>query len=1124
MISAILFLSFFVFLILGIPIGICLGLSSICAILYSGTSLTIVATNMYSGISKFLLLAIPFFVLSGNIMAKAGISKRLIRFVDTCVGHKKGGIAIVCVIVACFFGAISGSGPATVAALGMVLIPAMIERGGFSAPFSTALMATSSSIAIVIPPSIAFVVYASITGVSIADMFTAGIVPGILMGVALVIVVLLEAKKHNIQPTQKKATAKERWDAFKDAFWGFLMPVIILGGIYGSVFTPTEAAAVSVVYGLFVGIFIYKEIKLKDLWDLMVDSAKTTGGIMLIVASASLFSFVCTKFGIAQAASDLLGSVAHNQFVFLLIVNIIFLIAGCFIDANSAMYIFIPIMLPVCKALGYDLVAFGIVATVNLAIGQVTPPVGVNLFVAISVKLKKGMEVTIQQISKAVMPMIAASVAVLLLITYVPQISTFLPKALAKDGAYTGTVAAATNSDTSSGDGADGSTVGNSSGNEDYNDIADYSDLGWEEQTWNFTCSTTETSTWAEGGRKFGELMEKATGGKIKVNVYAADQLTNGNQSEGIQALMNGDPVQISMHSNLIYSAFDPRFNVVSLPFLFDSVEDADAKLDGKAGEKLKAILDEYGLHCMGIAENGFRQLTNSKQEVKTVDDMKNLKIRVAGSNLLMECYKRWGADATNMNWSETYTALQQKTVEGQENPLPAIDAASVQEVQPYCSMWNAIYDCLFFCINGDIYNNLTPEQQKVVDEAGQKAVDYERAINRAGDDEIMNRWQNENGVKITNYEDMDIDSFKQAVDGVDEWYQKELESQGYDDAKDLIEVFTKKDTSSAGTYDVEDRSDLDWPEQTWNFTCSTTETSTWAEGGRKFGELIEKATGGKIKVNIYAADQLTNGNQSEGIQALIDGDPVQISMHSNLIYSAFDPRFNVVSLPFLFDSVEDADAKLDGEAGEKLKEILNEYGLHCMGIAENGFRQLTNSKQEVKTVDDMKNLKIRVAGSNLLMECYKRWGADATNMNWSETYTALQQKTVEGQENPLPAIDAASVQEVQPYCSMWNAIYDCLFFCINGDIYDSMTPEQQEVIDECGRLATQYEREINRAGDDEIMNRWQNENGVAITNYEDMDIDSFKQAVDGVDEWYQKELEGQGYDDAKELIETFTK
>ena len=1104
MISAVLFISFFVFLIMGVPIAICLGLSSVCAILYSGTSLTIVATNMYAGISKFLLLAIPFFVLSGNIMAKAGISKRLVRFVDTCVGHKRGGIAIVCVIVACFFGAISGSGPATVAALGAVLIPAMVERGGFSAPFSTALMATSSSIAIVIPPSIAFVVYASITGVSIADMFMAGIVPGILMGVALVIVVMVEARKKGIQPAQKKATAKERWDAFKDAFWGFLMPVIILGGIYGGIFTPTEAAAVSVVYGLFVGMVIYREVKLKDLFDICVDSAKTTGGIMLIVASASLFSYVCTKFGIADAASALLGSIAHNQFTFLLIVNIIFLIAGCFIDANSAMYIFIPVMLPVCKALGYDVVAFGVMATVNLAIGQVTPPVGVNLFVAIGIKIKKGMEVTLQEISKAVMPMLAACVAVLLVVTYIPVTSTALPRALAKNGAYYG--------DFSSGD--NGSSAASAAGDGDYsfNEIADYSDLDWEETTWNFACSTTETSTWADGGRKFGELMEKATGGKVKVNIYAADQLTNGNQSEGIQALMNGDPVQISMHSNLIYSAFDPRFNVVSLPFIYDSVEDADAKFDGEAGEKLKEILGEYGLHCMGIAENGFRELTNSVREVKSVDDMKNLKIRVAGSNLLMECYKRWGADATNLNWSETYTALQQNTVEGEENPLPAIDAASVQEVQPYCSMWDAIYDCLFFCINQEIYDGLTPEQQAVVDEAGQKAVEYERYINRSGDEEIMNRWKDKNGVTFTAKEDMDIESFKEAVDGVDEWFIEELKSQGYEDAEELVEAFTG----------IGDYSDLGWEETTWNFACSTTETSTWADGGRKFGELMEKATGGKVKVNIYAADQLTNGNQSEGIQALMNGDPVQISMHSNLIYSAFDPRFNVVSLPFIYDSVEDADAKFDGEAGEKMKEILSEYGLHCMGIAENGFRELTNSVREVKSVDDMKNLKVRVAGSNLLMECYKRWGADATNLNWSETYTALQQNTVEGEENPLPAIDAASVQEVQPYCSMWDAIYDCLFFCINQDIYDGLTPEQQAVVDKAGRMAVEYERYINRSGANEIMNRWEEKNGVTFTAKEDMDIDSFKEAVEGVDQWFVEELKNQGYDDGQELVDAF--
>ena len=709
------------------------------------------------------------------------------------------------------------------------------------------------------------------------------------------------------------------------------------------------------------------------------------------------------------------------------------------------------------------------------------------------------------------MPMIAASVAVLLVVTYVPAVSTALPKALAKNGSYTGEQAS---SDT-------GSTASKDAGNgeDSFNTIEDYSDLDWPEMTWNFACSTTETSTWADGGRKFGELMEKATGGKVKVNVYATDQLTNGNQSEGIQALMNGDPVQISMHSNLIYSAFDPRFNVVSLPFIYDSYDDADAKFDGAAGEKLKELLSEYGLHCMGIAENGFREITNSKHEIKTLDDMKNLKIRVAGSNLLMECYKRWGADATNLNWTETYTALQQNTVEGQENPLPAIDAASVQEVQPYCSMWDAIYDCLFFCINQEIYDSLTPEQQAVVDECGQKAVQYERYINRSGDEEIMERWQSKNGVTITNKEDMDIDSFKKAVDGVDEWFVKELEKEGYDDAQELVDLFTQESTDTVADY-----SDLNWPEATWNFACSTTETSTWADGGRKFGELMEKATGGKIKVNIYAADQLTNGNQSEGIQALMNGDPVQISMHSNLIYSAFDPRFNVVSLPFIYDSYDDADAKFDGEAGEKLKEILSSYGLHCMGIAENGFRELTNSKHEVKTLDDMKNLKIRVAGSNLLMECYKRWGADATNMNWSETYTALQQNTVEGQENPLPAIDAASVQEVQPYCSMWDAIYDCLFFCINQDLYDTLTPEQQAVVDECGQKAVEYERYINRSGDEEIMNRWQSKNGVTITKKEDMDIDSFKKAVEGVDEWFVEQLKDAGYDDGQELVDLFEK
>ena len=436
MINFILFGSFFILLFMNVPIGVSLGVSAISAMCYSGKFkaaqvMSIISSNFYNGMAKFLLLAIPFFVLSGNIMAKAGISTRLVQFIDDCIGHRRGGIAIVCVVVACFFGAISGSGPATVAALGIILIPAMINRGGFSAPFSSAMMATASSIAIVIPPSIAFVVYASITGVSVGDMFMGGILPGIMMGLALVIIIMIEVRRKGLPASREKATWGERWKSFRTAFWGFLMPVIILGGIYGGFFTPTEAAAVSVIYGLIVGIFIYKEVKLKDMYAILVDSGKSTASIMLIIGAAALFSYSCTVFGISQAAQKLLLQISGNKYIFLVVVNVIFLIAGCFVDANSAMYIFIPIMYPVATQLGINPIHFGVLSTVNLAIGQVTPPVGVNLFVAIGLaekleNIKDKTRVTIMSISKAVWPMIVACVIALLIVTYVPFFSTVL--------------------------------------------------------------------------------------------------------------------------------------------------------------------------------------------------------------------------------------------------------------------------------------------------------------------------------------------------------------------------------------------------------------------------------------------------------------------------------------------------------------------------------------------------------------------------------------------------------------------------------------------------------------------------------------------------------------------------
>lgn len=424
MIAAVLFLSFAVLLLIGAPIAVCLGVSSVLAMLVQGAGRPIV-TIMSSlpqlfaaSTSKFVLLAIPFFILAGNIMEKAQISKKLIRLAEACVGHTKGGLAIVCVIVACFFAAISGSGPATVAALGLVLIPGMI-RSGYSPAFSAALMGCAGAIGVIIPPSITFVVYGSIADTSIGSLFIAGVVPGLLMGAALIIAALLVGRKMDLK-SLSKTSGKERWDAFKDAFWGLLMPVIILGGIYGGIFTPTEAAAVAVVYGLVVGIFIYKTIRVKELFAILIDSASTTATVMFITASASLFAYVLTRARLDVAISNgLVNLSGGSTFIFFMIVNVILLIAGCFLDSTSALYIFTPLFVPVAQALGIDMIHLGVVMIVNLAIGLFTPPVGVNLYVACGVA-----KVDLKQISKAVIPLLVAALIVLLIITYIPFLST----------------------------------------------------------------------------------------------------------------------------------------------------------------------------------------------------------------------------------------------------------------------------------------------------------------------------------------------------------------------------------------------------------------------------------------------------------------------------------------------------------------------------------------------------------------------------------------------------------------------------------------------------------------------------------------------------------------------------
>lgn len=424
----ILFLIFFVLILTGMPIAYCLGISSVVSLMNDGFSLTTFASTMYSGTAKPTLLAIPFFILAGVIMEKGGISEKLVNFAKAMVGHKFGGLAVVTVVTSCFFAAISGSGPATVAALAPILLPAM-EEAGYDRKWSAALIANGGNVGIIIPPSVVFVIYALIAEVSISKLFMAGIIPGLLFGTALIVAALISLKRREKRTGQMvrlpKASAQERWKSFKDAFWGILTPVIILGGIYSGVFTATESAGVAAVYGLFVGIFIYRKIKLKDLWDIFVDSAVSTAVVMFIIATASVFAYVLTTNGVPQMMSDAIIAFTDNKILLLLLMNMILLLAGCFLDSGSAMYIFIPILLPVVKFIGYDPMVFGVVATVNLAIGMSTPPVGLDLYVACNAS-----GVTLKDISVQTLRFVGASLITLLLLTYIPQLSAWLPSML----------------------------------------------------------------------------------------------------------------------------------------------------------------------------------------------------------------------------------------------------------------------------------------------------------------------------------------------------------------------------------------------------------------------------------------------------------------------------------------------------------------------------------------------------------------------------------------------------------------------------------------------------------------------------------------------------------------------
>ena len=420
MAAAILFISLAVFIFLNIPISISLGLSSALTLMATGSPLGVIPSMMQATVQKFSLLTIPLFVLAGVLMDKGGISKRLINLADSMMGPIHGGLGYVAVISALFFAAISGSGTATVAAMGSILIPAMVKQG-YDKGFSSALSAISGSLGTVIPPSITFIIYGMITGESISDLFLSGIVPGIIFAAMLCLTVLIYSKKNGWKGDKPKATRQEIMKIFWGTLPGFLSPVIVLGGIYSGFFTPTEAAAVAVIYSFIVGKFVYKELTFGALRETLFSTAKTTGIILLIIMNAGIFSWILTQQGIATQLTELAIGFTTNKYVMLLIINVVFLMAGCVMDNTSALYIIVPIILPIARALDINLVHLGVILVLNLSIGQVTPPVGPNLYVAADIG-----KVKFEVICRKMVPLLIMSLVALLIITFVPWLTTCL--------------------------------------------------------------------------------------------------------------------------------------------------------------------------------------------------------------------------------------------------------------------------------------------------------------------------------------------------------------------------------------------------------------------------------------------------------------------------------------------------------------------------------------------------------------------------------------------------------------------------------------------------------------------------------------------------------------------------
>lgn len=418
----ILIVSFFLLLFLGVPIAVALGLSSLFSLLTQhDIPLILIIQRMFVAINSFPLLAVPLFILAGSLMGFGGISKRIVNFANALVGHITGGLALVTILTSMIFAGISGSAVADTAAVGKILIPSMIAKK-YPAAYAAAVTGIASTIGIIIPPSIPMVILGSMLEVSVGKMFLGGILPGIMIGIALMVVASTVAKRGKIERNIEKISFKALLRSFKEASWALLMPVIIVGGIVGGFFTPTEAGAIAVAYALIVGFFVYRELKIKYVWECLWDSGLTTAKVFYIIATASIFAWILTTTGFPKMVCDVLLSISHSPIVIMILIVAILLIVTTFMESLASLILLMPILFPVTQQVGIDPVVFGVLVVISIGVGLVTPPVGLCLYISSDIA-----KVTMAKAAKTLVPFLIVMIAMLFFLIFCPQFITFIP-------------------------------------------------------------------------------------------------------------------------------------------------------------------------------------------------------------------------------------------------------------------------------------------------------------------------------------------------------------------------------------------------------------------------------------------------------------------------------------------------------------------------------------------------------------------------------------------------------------------------------------------------------------------------------------------------------------------------